>query len=441
MSVLTSPAAQTGMMKRIGRALILPLAILPVAGLLLGVGRTFTDSAIIGHNDLLTNIGPGSAAHAIFWVMARVGTAIFANLPLIFAIGVAQGLADDEKGAAALSAAVAFFVMHTTIAALLQLSGKTADGSLPDGALVEVFGARTLDMGIFGGIIVGLGVARLHNKYRAGQQRPLSFFGGVRSVPIIASGVYIAIGVLTFFVWPLAAEAAYALGRLVVRADNGGVMLYGFLERLLRPLGLEQVFVLPFEETSVGGIALIDGVKYYGLKNIFLAEFNSPSINTISPNTTRYMSGLYPFVMFGLPGAALAMYLSADKRKKAAGGFLFLASLAAIIAGVTEPLEYTFLFAAPVLYLVHCIFAGASCLITYILRTGVGTSFSGGFLDLLFFGILEGNDRTRWVMIPVVGAFYFLIYFFFFSWIIRRYEPTPDVKEEKKDLSKVSDKA
>ena len=351
---------------------------------------------------------------------------------------MAQGLANDDKGAAALSAAVAFFVMHRTVAALLQLSGKLSDGSLPDGALVDVLGSTTLDLGIFGGIIVGLGVARLHNKYRAGQARPLSFFGGVRSVPIIASGVYIAIGVLAFFVWPLAAGGAYALGNLVVIAENGGVMLYGFFERLLKPFGLERVFVLQFDKTSVGGIALIDGVKYYGLENIFLAEFASPSISSISPNTTRYMSGLYPFVMFGLPGAALAMYLSADRRKKAAGGFLFLASLAAIIAGVTEPLEYTFLFFAPVLYLVHCIFAGASYLITYILRAGVG-SFSGGFLDFLFFGILQGNDRTRWVMIPIVGAFFFLLYFFFFSWIIRRFEPAAqNVRDGKKNPQKVS---
>jgi PTS system D-glucosamine-specific IIC component len=408
-------------MKRIGRALMLPIAVLPAAGLLLGIGRILTNTVIIGSYDFLAAIAPGSAWHAVFTVMEGVGAAIFENLPLLFAVGVAQGLADEEKGTAALSAAVAFLAMHSVIGALLQVSGRLADGSLPDGAVAEVFGLRTLDMGIFGGIIVGLGVARLHNNYSAGSGTR-SFFGGLRSVPVISAGIYTAIGVLAFFVWSLAAEAAYSLASWVVKADNGGVALYGFLERLLMPFGLERVFTQPFRETSTGGIALIDGVKYHGLENIFSAEFTSPSINKISPSTTRFMSGLYPFVLFGLPGGALALYCSADKRKKAAGGFLFFASLAAIIAGVTEPLEYTFLFFAPVLYLVHCIFAGASYLITFILRTGVGTTFSGGFLDLLFCGILQGSDRTRWVMIPVVGAFYFLIYFFFFSWIIRRYE-------------------
>ncbi len=438
MTVYSTSAAPRGLMRKIGRALMLPIAVLPAAGLLLGIGRIFTNTTVIGSYDFLAAIAPGSVGYAIFTVMAGVGSAIFENLPLLFAIGVAQGLADEEKGTAALSAAVAFFVMHSVIGVLLQVSGSIADGSLPDGSIAEVFGLKTLDMGIFGGIIVGLGVARLHNNHSAGVSGVRSFFGGLRSVPVISAGVYVAIGILAFFVWPLAAEAAYSLASLTVKADNGGVMLYGFLNRLLMPFGLERVFTQPFRQTSTGGIALIDGVKYHGLENIFTAELTSPSITAISPTTTRFMSGLYPFVMFGLPGGALALYCSADKRKKAAGGFLFFASLAAIIAGVTEPLEYTFLFFAPVLYLVHCIFAGASHLITFILRTGVGTTFSGGLLDLLFCGILQGNGRTRWVMIPVVGAFYFLIYFFFFSWIIRRYE---SINSKAVDLPKVKETA
>ncbi len=411
-----------GVLQRVGRAFMLPIALLPIAGLLLGVGASFTNTAMLEAYKLMGVMGPGTFLYSLFTLLASVGTVIFDNLPLLFAMGVALGMAENEKATATLSAAVAFFVMHKTISALLEISGKLAPGVMQEGTIANVVGIQSLQMGVFGGIIVGLGVAWLNNRfYKIRLPNVISFFGGSRFVPIISTTVYILVGVLMFFVWPYIQIGIYALGDLVLRSGYVGTLIYGFVERILIPFGLHHVFYLPFWQTGVGGSAMIDGVMVYGAQNIFFAELASPNIARFSVEACRFMSGKFPLMIFGLPGAALAMYTCADTpKKKAAGGLLLSAALTSMLTGITEPIEFTFLFVAPILYVIHSIFAGLSYMLMHILKVSVGMTFSGGLIDLTLFGILQGNGKTNWIMIPLVGIFYFVIYFFLFRFMIRR---------------------
>ena len=341
-----------GVLQRVGRAFMLPIALLPIAGLLLGIGSSLTNTTMLATYNLIDIMGEGTVAYSVFTVLADVGSVIFANLPIIFAMGVALGLADNEKGTATLSAAIAFFVMHQTVNAMLVISGRLEDGSLLEGAVTNVVGIQSLEMGVFGGIVVGIGVAILHNKfYRIKLPNVVSFFGGTRFVPIISTLVYLLVGVLMFFIWPYIQSAIYALGDLVLKSGYGGTLIYGFIERLLIPFGLHHVFYMPFWQTGVGGSALIDGTMIYGAQNIFFAELASPNTTVFSVDATRFMSGKFPMMIFGLPGAALAMYLCAkSEKRKVAGGLLLSAALTAVLTGITEPIEFTFLFVAPVLY-------------------------------------------------------------------------------------------
>ena len=409
-------------LQRVGRAFMLPIALLPIAGLLLGLGASFTNITTLETYKLMGFMGPGTVLYSVFSLLASVGSVIFDNLPIIFALGVALGMAEHEKATATLSAAIAFFVMHKTINTLLSISGKLEPGVMQEGTVANVVGIESLQMGVFGGIIVGLGVAWLTNRfYKIRLPNVISFFGGSRFVPIISTTVYILVGVIMFFLWPYVQSGIYALGDLVLRSGYAGTLIYGFTERILIPFGLHHVFYLPFWQTGVGGSALIDGVMVYGAQNIFFAELASPNTVKFSVEACRFMSGKFPLMIFGLPGAALAMYTCADsKKKKTAGGLLLSAALTAMLTGITEPLEFTFLFVAPVLYVIHSVFAGLAYMLMHLFGVGVGMTFSGGIIDLTLFGILQGNAKTNWIMIPVVGIFYFIVYFLLFRFLIRK---------------------
>ena len=409
-------------LQRVGRAFMLPIALLPIAGLLLGLGASFTNPTTLETYNLLGIMGPGTLLYSLFSLFSSVGSVIFDNLPIIFALGVALGMAEHEKATATLSAAIAFFVMHKTINTLLSISGKLEPGVMQEGTVANVVGIESLQMGVFGGIIVGLGVAWLTNRfYKIRLPNVISFFGGSRFVPIISTTAYILVGVIMFFLWPYVQSGIYALGDLVLRSGYAGTLIYGFTERILIPFGLHHVFYLPFWQTGVGGSALIDGVMVYGAQNIFFAELASPNTVKFSVEACRFMSGKFPLMIFGLPGAALAMYTCAEsKKKKAVGGLLLSAALTAMLTGITEPLEFTFLFVAPILYVIHSIFAGIAYMLMHILGVGVGMTFSGGIIDLTLFGILQGNEKTNWIMIPLVGALYFVVYFFLFRFLIRK---------------------
>ncbi len=412
-----------GILQRVGRSFMLPIALLPIAGLLLGIGSSLTNTAMISAYHLEKILGPGTVANSVLTVLSDVGSIIFANLPILFAMGVALGMAENEKATATLAAAISFFVMHETIHALLTITGKIENNSLPEGSIADVVGIKSLEMGVFGGIIVGLGVAALHNRfYKIRLPGVISFFGGTRFVPIISTVVYTAVGVLMFFLWPYIQPAIYALGGLVRSSGYVGTLVYGFIERILIPFGLHHVFYLPFWQTGLGGSAVIDGNLVAGAQNIFFAELASPATEVFSVEATRFMSGKFPLMIFGLPGMALAMYRCArPEKRRAAGGLLLSAALTAALTGITEPLEFTFLFVAPSMYFIHSMLAGVSYMLMHLLKVGVGMTFSGGIIDFLLFGGLPGQKKTNWIMIPIVGIVYFAVYYLFFGFMIRKF--------------------
>ena len=409
-----------GVLQRVGRAFMLPIAILPAAGLLLGIGGSFSNETMLETYGLLNVMGPGTVFNAIFRVMNDAGNIVFANLPIIFAMGVAISMAKKEKEVAALSAVIAFFIMHASIGALINLKGGPEN--MLDGATTSVCGITSLQMGVFGGIIVGLGVAALHNRfYKIELLQVLSFFGGTRFVPIISAIVYTGVGILMFFVWPVIQQGIYAVGDIVLNSGYVGTWVYGFMERLLIPFGLHHVFYLPFWQTAVGGTLEVSGQLIEGAQNIFFAQLSDPNVTEFAVSATRFMSGKFPLMIFGLPGAALAMYkTSRPEKKQAVAGLLLSAALTSMLTGITEPLEFTFLFVAPLLYGIHCVFAGLAYMLMHIFHVGVGMTFSGGFIDMFLFGILQGNAKTHWIWIVVVGMFYFVIYYFLFSFLIRK---------------------
>lgn len=437
-----------GVLQRVGRSFMLPIAILPVAGLLLGIGSSFTNETTIAAYGLQGILGNGTLLHGLLTIMSKAGGIIFDNLPLIFAVGVAIGMAKAEKEVAALSALIAFFVMHVSINAVLILNGQVLpDGAVsPDvleGTIASVCGMQSLQMGVFGGIIVGLGVSALHNKYyKIVLPNALSFFGGSRFVPIISTVVYLFVGILMYFVWPVVQNGIFALGGLVTGTGYIGTLIFGIVKRALIPFGLHHVFYLPFWQTAVGGTMTIDGNLIQGGQNIFFAQLASSNVAHFSADATRYFSGEFIFMIFGLPGAALAMYRCAKpEKKKAAGGLLLSAALTCMLTGITEPIEFSFLFVAPMLFAVQVVLAGAAYMIAHVLNIAVGLTFSGGLLDLFLFGILQGNKKTSWLLIIPVGIIYFFLYYGIFSFLIKKFNLKTPGREDDDEETKLYTKA
>lgn len=410
-----------GVLQRVGRSFMLPIALLPVAGLLLGIGSSFTNPTTLETYGLSGIIYEGGLIYTILDIMSKTGSVIFDNLALLFAMGVAIGMAKKEKEVAALSGAISYLVMNMAIGALISARGGVE--AMAANSTASVLGITTLQMGVFGGIIVGLGVAALHNRfYKIRLPQVLSFFGGTRFVPIITSVVYLVVGAVMFFIWPVVQSWIAGLGQLVLKSGYAGTWIYGIIERALIPFGLHHVFYMPFWQTELGGALMIDGTLVQGAQNIFFAELASKSTAHFSVSATRFMSGKFPFMIFGLPAAAFAMYKTArPEKRKAAGGLLLSAALTSMLTGITEPLEFTFLFIAPAMYAVHCVLAGLSYMLMHIFNVGVGMTFSGGAIDLTLFGILQGNEKTNWIWIVIVGLFYAVVYYFVFYFMITKF--------------------
>ena len=420
-----------GVLQRVGRSFMLPIAILPVAGLLLGFGSSFTNATTIQTYGLEKILGDGTILNSLLIIMNKVGSAVFDNLPLIFAVGVAIGMAKKEKEVAALSALIAFFAM-------LVITGEiTADGTIAsnvlEGTITSVCGIQSLQMGVFGGIIVGLGVAALHNRFhKIVLPNALSFFGG-----------YMFVGIGMYFAWPVVQNGIYALGGLVTGSGYLGTLIFGIIKRALIPFGLHHVFYMPFWQTAVGGTMEVAGQMVQGGQNIFFAQLaDSANIAHFSADATRYFSGEFIFMIFGLPGAALAMYRCAKpEKKKAAGGLLLSAALACMLTGITEPLEFSFLFVAPALFAVQVVLAGSAYMIAHMLNIAVGLTFSGGFLDFFLFGILQGNEKTSWMRVIPVGIIYFILYYVIFTFLIKKFDFKTPGREDDDTATKLYTKA
>ena len=427
---------------------MLPVAILPIAGILLGIGASFTNPTTIATYGLGGVLGTGTPLHALLSIMSSAGSTIFGNLPIIFAVGVAIGMAKAEKEVAALSAMIAFFVMHTSCNAMLKIGGQIlADGTIApnvlEGTIAPSCGIMSFQMGVFGGIIVGIGVALLHNRYhKIILPNALSFFGGSRFIPIISTIVFLFVGIAMYFIWPLAQQGIFALGGLVTGTGYIGTLIFGIIKRALIPFGLHHVFYLPFWQTGVGGSMMIDGQLIQGGQNIFFAQLASPDVAHFSADATRYFSGEFIFMIFGLPGAALAMYHCArPEKKKVAGGLLLSAALTCMLTGITEPIEFSFLFVAPALFAVQVVLAGAAYMIAHMLNIAVGLTFSGGLLDFFIFGILQGEAKTSWMYVIPVGIVYFFLYYFIFRWMILHFGFKTPGREDDDEETKLYTKA
>lgn len=407
-------------LQRVGRSFMLPVAVLPVAGLLLGLGSSFTNETTLATYNLLGIMGPGTVIYNVLTIMSKCGSVIFDNLPLIFAVGVAIGMAKKEKEVAALASIIAFLVMHSAISGMITIYGGPE--AFLSGATGTVMGMTSLQMGAFGGIIVGLGVAALHNRfYKIELPAAFAFFQGTRFVPIISTVVYTFVGILMFYIWQPVQIGINALGGFVQSSGLVGTFFFGMIKRLLIPFGLHHVFYMPFWQTAIGGTMEIAGKSIVGAQNIFFAQLADPTTAHFATLATRFFSGEFIIYIFGLPGAALAIYRSArPEKKKEVYGLLFSAAITSIMTGITEPIEFSFLFVAPILFGINAILAGLAYAIAQALNIAVGLTFSGGFIDLFMFGILQGNSKTSWLLIIPVGLIYFAIYYFLFSILIKK---------------------
>lgn len=414
--------------QQIGKSLFLPIAVLPFAGILLGIGSSFTNETTIATYGLSGILHQGTLPYGFMLMLSNAGNAIFNNLALIFALAVALGMAKKEKGVAVLSAGVFYLVMLTTINTLLTLDGSIVDGVISDtvkeGAITSMLGIQTLQMGVFGGIIAGVIAAVLCNKfYKTQLPDALSFFAGTRFVPIASMAFAILTGAILYIVWPIIQNGIFALGGIVQASGYFGTFIYGCIERALIPFGLHHIFYMPFWQTGVGGSAVIDGVTIMGAQNIFFAELASPNTTHFSIDACRFLTGKYPFMMGGLPGAALAMYACArPEKKKEVGSLLFSVALTSFLTGVTEPIEFTFLFLAPALFVMHVVMAGLAFMTCHILGICIGTTFSDGFIDFILYGVLPGQAKSNWMMLLPVLVVYFIMYFIVFRFFILKWD-------------------
>lgn len=454
-------------LQRIGKAIMLPIAALPIAGILLGVGGALLGIAGLSNAPAIyepliafVNI---PAVTAVLTVMKNIGDIVFGNLPILFAVGVAVGLAKKDKGTAALASVFGFIVMNQVISTLLAL-GVTQLGVLTPDSVGEYgtyittnLGIFTLNMSVFGGIITGIVTALLHNRFCTIQLPPvIGFFSGARFVPIITSLTMALVGAVLAFAWPVVQDGISMLSTFVKNAGALGTFLYGLIERALIPFGLHHVFYTPFwygsfVEANVlvnGSVQTVAGANtayFVQLSSMTdLVGATSATMSEIVSGTTRFMAGKFPLMMFGLPGAALAMYKAANpSKRKVVGSLLATAALTSFLTGITEPLEFTFLFVAPVLYVIHCVFAGLAYMLMGVLNVFIGMTFSGGFIDYALFGLLPAGAGvpTKWLTVLLVGIVYFIVYYFVFYFMITKLNLKTPGRDENEGETKLYTKA
>lgn len=401
-------------LQKVGKAFMLPIAILPAAGLLLGIGGAFSSSATIAAYPILDV----AWLQAAFKVMSAAGNVVFANLPMLLCIGLCIGLARRDKGVAALAGIVGYLVMTATSSTLLSIFN-------PDGAAI--------DTGVIGALVIGLVAVTLHNRYQNIQlPQVLGFFGGSRFVPIVTSLAAIFVGSLFYIVWPPFQQLLVRAGEVISAAGVFGTFFYGFLMRLCGAIGLHHMIYPMFWYTELGGTAVVAGHSVVGAQNIFFAQLADPNHTGLFTEGTRFFAGRFATMMFGLPAAALAMYhcVPKERREKYAGLFLGVA-LTSFLTGITEPLEYMFLFVCPPLYVLHSFFDGVSFLVADILNIRIGNTFSGGFIDFFLFGIMQGNAKTNWLLEIPVGIAWFALYYVSFRFLITKFDiKTPGRDDE-----------
>ncbi|HEM4736909.1 TPA: PTS transporter subunit EIIC [Streptococcus suis] len=389
---------------QLGQAFMLPISILPVAGLLLGIGGALSNSNAVAQFPVLDQ----AWLQAVFTIMSTAGSAVFANLALIFAIGVAVGLADADKGTAGLSAGVAYLVYTATISGFLTLFADKG---------------ASIDTGVLGALAIGITVATLHNKYRKIELPAfLGFFGGSRFIPIISSFAAIAIGSIFYIIWPPIQNLLVDFGKAIAEMGSFGTFLYGFGLRLTGAFGLHHTIYPMFWYTSLGGSEVVAGETIQGAQNIFFAQLADANHTGLFTYGTRFFAGQFATMIFGLPASCLAMYHAIPKEnRKKVGSFYSSSALTSLLTGITEPIEFSFLFVAPWLYVVHAFLDGLSFLVADLLQIRIGNSFSGGLIDYLIFGVFQGNDKTNWIYVIPVGLLWAAVYYLVFKFLVTKF--------------------
>lgn len=426
------------MLQKIGRSFMLPIAILPMAGILLGIGGAFTSLTLIDTYNLKF-LMPGTPINSLLILLFNAGNFVFANLPLLFAVGIAIGLSNRNKETAALSAVVGFLLFHTVIGTILRFQGHTPDNtttaSLISSGLnpsvaagvsalyTRELGIFTLQTGVFGGIVCGGLSAFITNRF-SDQSLPdyLAFFSGNRFVAVLTMIFFIPLAAIFPFIWPSIFKLIVKAGELFAATGYIGTFFYGFTMRLLNVFGLHHAIYPLFWYTELGGVMEVGGKLVAGGQRIFFAQLADPLVKHFSAAATRTMTGGFLPMMFGLPAAALAMYRTADEENKVkVKGILFSAALTSFLTGITEPIEFTFLFVAPMLYIVHAILEGISYMLMYMLNVAIGITFSRGIIDFIFFGVLQGMAKTSYQWVLILGPVYALIYYYLFKFLIIKF--------------------
>ena len=385
-------------LQKIGKAFMLPIAILPAAGLLLGIGGAFSSAATIAAYPFLDV----PFLQAIFKIMNAAGNVAFANLSLLLCIGICVGLANKDKGTAALAGVVGYLVMVASINTILSIFN-------PNGS--------SIDTGVVGALVMGIVAVNLHNKYHNIQlPAVLGFFGGSRFVPIVTSFAAILVGAVFYIVWPPLQNLLVVAGNAIAGAGVIGTFFYGFLMRLCGAVGLHHMIYPMFWYTELGGVEMVAGEMVAGAQNIFFAQLADPTHTGLFTEGARFFAGRFSTMMFGLPAASLAMYhcVKPENKGKYMGYFLGVA-LTSFITGITEPIEFMFLFVCPPLYLAHSFLDGVSFLIADLLNINIGNTFSGGVIDFTLFGVLQGNAKTNWLLQIPFGCIWAVLYYFVFK--------------------------
>ncbi|MGL4106651.1 PTS transporter subunit EIIC [Clostridium sp. LP20] len=407
-------------LQKIGKSFMLPIAILPAAGLLLGIGGALSNPNTVQAYPFLDI----PWLQGIFSIMASAGDIVFANLALIMCIGLSVGLAKKDKGTAALAGAVAFLVMNASIKGMITAFNPSVE---------------SIDTGVVGAIVIGSLVSYLHNKYHNIQLPAiLGFFGGSRFVPIISSFAAIGVGFIFFLIWPTFQGWLVSAGNGIANLGPIGTFLYGFLLRLTGAVGLHHMIYPLFWYTELGGVAQVAGQTVTGAQNIFFAELADPNHVGLFTEGTRFFAGRFATMMFGLPAACLAMYHCVPKAKRKLVGGLFLgAAITSFVTGITEPIEFMFLFVAPWLYVVHAVFDGLSFFLADILNISIGNTFSGGLIDFSLFGVLQGNEKTNWIYVIFIGIAWAALYYFTFRFLITKFNVMTPGRDTEGDEVKV----
>ncbi|MFB1051068.1 glucose-specific PTS transporter subunit IIBC [Paraliobacillus sp. JSM ZJ581] len=410
-----------GTLQKIGKSLMLPVALLPAAGILLAFGTSFAQDSWVEKFPWFGN----PTVLRVLEVMAEAGGIVFANLPLLFAVGVAIGLASGD-GVAGLAAIIGYLIMNVTMGVF---GNVTPEMSANDPAFTSVLGIDTLQTGVFGGIIVGVLASYLYKKfYNIELPQFLGFFAGKRFVPIITAFSSLFLGILMYFVWPFAQEGLNNLSHFMLDTNRTiSTFVFGTVERALIPFGLHHIFYSPFW-FEFGNYTNAAGEIIRGDQAIFFEQLQ----DGVPFTAGNFMTGRFPFMMFGLPAAALAIYHTAKpSRKKVVGGLMASAALTSFLTGITEPIAFSFLFVAPALFGIHAIFAGLSFMTMYLLDVKIGQTFSGGLIDFILFGVMP--NRTDWWWVIIVGLILALLYYFVFRWAILKFNLATPGREDEAD--------